>query len=225
MSSPKENDQRFVSFPLFHGTSSHHLARFMPGATPESWPHKDVALALFRDVWTVLRALGRKPEWWIENVLNQATSHANWQHGGLYITPSEQSAVRYAAQGAAYGGELLTFCKEAVEILFGIDEIRAEQIIQSAESIADYLKGGGTPILVQFIDVRESDLLPERSIDNVHEMITNLENCDEVVRPALMQQANFRLAPSCGTVARVFELDIEDANDPLTTFHACEIRT
>ena len=35
------------------------------------------------------------------------------------------------------------------------------------------------------------------------------------------QQTNFRLAPGCGVVARVFKLSIDDPSDPLSK---CELR-
>ena len=98
-----------VPFPLYHGSSSHHLAHFEPASPPAQWPYKSAALKLLRDVWTILRARGVDPEWWVERVLDQSSGHANWQHGALYVTPSKLSAVRYSGGGAVYGGELLTW--------------------------------------------------------------------------------------------------------------------
>ena len=216
-----------VSFPLFHGTSSHYLEFFRPGTVPGGWPYRDTAISLLREIWATLRALGRKPDWWVERTLNQVSGPANWQHGVLYLTPSRCSAARYATGGAVYGGELLTMCREAADMLSESDRAMAESIVQNAKSIVDLLKGGGSPILVEFANDRVDDLLPEKEFDGVSTALSRMDNED--MRELVGQQTKFRLTPGCGTVAQVFHLETKDPGGPncrfdLNPVHALEFR-
>ena len=172
-----DNTTQFVPFPLFHGTSSHFLAAFKLGTTPSRWPYKDEALNLLNDTWLALRVLGLEPCWSVERVLSQASGPSNWQHGELYLTPSKLAAVRYACGGAKYGGELLTFCKTAVESLRELDQLRADCLIQGAKNVAGFLKGTNSPaLLVEFSDVKVADLSAERPRDDVLKALRSLAN-------------------------------------------------
>lgn len=199
-----DGDSQIISFPLFHGTSSYYRTGFKPGTTPAVWPHKGVALGLLRGAWDALREFGREPEWYEENILNQVSGYSNWQHGELYVTPSKWSAVRYARNGAVYGGELLTACRSAIDELIELDPERAERLMRNAEGVSKLLKGSGSPILVEFVDVRVCHLLPERESDDVLTALSRLD--DERKRETIGQQTNFRLISGCGTVHRVIKL-------------------
>lgn len=95
-------------------------------------------------------------------------------------------------------------CRNAVDTLSELDGERAENLLRNAESLNGILAGDGTPILVEFANVRICDLLPERELDDVSTTLSRLD--DESKRERFGQQAKFRLAPGCGTVARVFHL-------------------
>lgn len=211
-----DNDSPTISFPLFHGTSSHYLTVFKPGTVPTDWSYKGVTLGLLRDVWAALRDLGREPEWWVERILEQHSGYANWQHGELYVTPSKLSAVRYAGGGAVYGGELLTLCRSALDELVELDRERAKHLVRNAEGLARFLNGAGLPILVEFANVRVCDISMERESDDVRTALSLLDS--ELMLETLGQQTNFRLIPGRCTVSRVFELEITDIKDPLTSF-------
>ena len=218
------NGREVVPFPLFHGTSSHHLGFFKPDSTPEAWPHKTIALGLLRDAWAALEALGHERATDMTPVLNQVSGDFNWQHGELYLTPSKLSAVRYARRGARYGGELLTFCKEAVDILGAMNPARVSQLLRSAGPIAGFLQGNGwPPILVQFDDIPVDALSSEAQGRDVSESISLLVNED--MREVLGQQTNFRLATGFGVVTHVFEVEIEDTPNPLPTYDLKEVRS
>lgn len=218
-----DSNSQIISFPLYHGTSSHYLAGFKPGTTPTVWPHKGVALGLLRDAWAALREFGREPEWWVERILDQESGFSNWQHGELYVTPSRLSAESYAGGGAANGGELLTLCRSAIDELAELDRERADRLMRNAEGVTGFLKGSGLPILVEFVDVRVCDLMTERESDHVLTALSDLDS--ESMREVLGQQTNFRLMPGNGTINRVFELEIGDVDDPLTPFNLILIRT
>ena len=207
-----------VPFPLYHGSSSHYLAHFEPGSPPAKWPYKSAALKLLRDAWTILRARGVDPEWWVERVLDQSSGHANWQHGALYVTPSKSSAVRYSGGGAVYGGELLTFCRRAIDQLRALDREVTRRLLKEAQSVVGFLDGGGWPLLVELSDVNVGDLSPERASNDVTEKLKELADLDEKMREMVGQQTNFRLRPGASVVTRVFRLEIENPQDPLTPF-------
>ena len=220
----KERDfSQIVPFPLFHGTSNHYLSAFKPEAIPTNWPHKGVALNLLHEAWTALQAFDREPDLWVKSVLNQESGRSNWQHGELYVTPSIQSAVRYAAGGAACGGELLTYCQNALSQLTQLDGEKAERLAQNAVEIGELIKGSGLPILVEFTNVRVGDLLPETNSGDVFTALSSLSSLDDRMRTIMGQQTNFRLKPGRGIVGRVFELEIRDVDDPVSPFNLNQI--
>ena len=232
--------QNLLPFPLFHGTSSHYLSAFQPGYTPAPWTHKDVALRLLTDAWDALSLIrheipadvgkdlfgGVSHEgipWMVKNVIEQASGYSNWQHGELYLTPSKGSAVRYACEGARYGGELLTFCKTTIDALARLDDRKAKELTQTAGSLTEFLRGTDRPpIIVQFDDLRVDDLSPESSARDVRKQIAFLTEgpmrevfgSAECALETLGQQTNFRLANGRGIVKRVFEVRVENIDEP-----------
>ena len=217
-----ETSEDLVPFPLYHGTSSHYLSAFRPGATPVPWPYKDVALRLLTDAWTVLST--RRYEvpqdvrenigwdvtyedtpWFVKNVIEQASSYSNWQHGELYLTPSTRIAVSYACAGARFGGELLTFCKTAIDALANLDPQNAKELMVGAQSLASLLRGTEqAPILARFDNIRVDDLATESTARDVREELASLTDgkmrevlgSEEKVLETLGQQTNFRLVLS-----------------------------
>ena len=223
MDQTSSEEPAHVPFPLYHGTSSHHLKHFRPGQPPSNWPYALHALELYRQVWTELKLLGHAPDWWRERILVQDSGPANWHHGQLYVTPSKNSAVGHAGGGAAHGGELLQCCRDALDLLSGRDPGRAAELLRGAEDIGHFLEQTGQPILVEFRSVPVSGLSCERPSDDMGAQLAELADFDDKMRELMGQQSNFRLEPGCGVVAGVFELSIEDVGDPLSKFQLREI--
>ena len=223
MDSTATAEPAHVPFALYHGSSSHYLANFRPGDPVSHWPHRQAARDLYRRVWTELKGLGHAPDWWQERTLAQESGHANWQHGQLYVTPSMRTAVNYAGGGAAHGGELLQMCKDALDRLAELDRRKSTELLRGAGSISRFLEETGLPILIEFGNVRISGLSPERASRNLGEQLAQLADLDEHLRELVAQQTNFRLAPGCGSVARVFELSIDDVGNPVSNFQLREI--
>lgn len=203
-------DPTHVPFALYHGTSSHYIANFQPGKPLSNWRYKRDALELYRRVWTELRRLGQNPEWWQEKILDQVSEYANWQHGQLYVTPSRMSAVRYAIGGAAHGGELLQLCREAINDLSKLQRSKADGLLNGMKSVGHLLTEIGQPIVIEFEKIQVCGLSAERSSDDVRARIDYLEKMDDKKREIMGQQANFRLAPDCCVVGRVFDVLIDD---------------
>ena len=246
-----DTTENLVPFSLYHGTSSHYFSAFRPGTTPVPWPHKDVALRLLADAWTVLST--RRYEvpqnvrenigwdvafedtpWFVKNVIEQASSYSNWQHGELYLTPSMRIAVSYACAGARFGGELLTFCNTAIDILANLDPQKAKELLLGAQSLAPLLGGSEqAPILVRFDKIRVDDLGTESTARDVREELASLTDgkmrevlgSEEKVLETLGQQTNFRLANGCGIVSQIFEVQVEniDQHSPLSSFRLKDI--
>ena len=91
------------------------------------------------------------------------------------------------------------------------------------KSVGCFLTETGLPILIEFKNVQLSGLSPERSSDNVSAQLSALVNMDEHMRELVGQQTNFRLAPGCGVVGRVFALSIDDIGNPVSKFQLREI--
>ena len=212
-----------LPFALYHGSSSHYLEHFRPGRPPSPWPYAPHALELYQQVWKALKRLGHAPDWWEERILAQDSGHANWQHGQLYVTPSKASAARYADGGAAHGGELLQLCRNALDKFEKLEPGGTTELLRGAGGITRFLDETGLPILVEFGNLPLSGLLPERQSDDVSSQLAELLNLDEMKRDLMGQQTNFRLAPGCGVVARVFELSIDNPGHPVSKFQLREI--
>lgn len=223
MDQASAGESTHVPFVLYHGTSSHHLANFRPGNLLSHWPYKREALKLYRQVWMELRRIGHTPDWWQERVLTQESGFANWQHGQLYVTPSKVSAVRYASGGAAHGGELLQLCRNAIDELAKFDQSEADKLLNDARRVGSFLKETGVPILIEFENVRVRGLSAERSSDSLDSRLAELVKMNVRKREHLGQQINFRLAPGFGVVGRVFEVEIDDIDNPLSNFQLKEI--
>ena len=90
--------------------------------------------------------------------------------------------------------------------------------MREAQSVVGFLDGGGWPLLVELSDINVGDLSPERASDDVTEELKTLADLDKRMREIVSQQTNFRLRPGAGVVTRVFRLEIENPQDPLTPF-------
>jgi hypothetical protein len=101
-SSRSESSTQTVPFSLYHGSSSHYLPEFQPGTRVGLWPYKATALNLLRETSVELKEHGAEFDFGIDSTLKQESGRLNWQHGGLYVTPSKRTAVKYAATGASF---------------------------------------------------------------------------------------------------------------------------
>jgi hypothetical protein len=210
-----------ISFPLYHGTSSHYLDAFRVGRAPAGWPYKESAIGLLRETWKALRSHGIEPEWWVNRALAQESKHANWQHGELYVTPSKCAAVRYAGAAGPFGGELMMFCDAALDRLEQVDPGNAAEL-RGRSSLSHLLDGNGLPILVEIGNVFPSDLSSENAARNVTEDLSTLEKQTDELRELIGQQINFRLARNCGVVSTVSSVDIQEPDSPTSKY--CIVR-
>ncbi|GJD87848.1 hypothetical protein BHAOGJBA_1353 [Methylobacterium hispanicum] len=199
-----------ITFPLYHGTSSHFRDLFEVGGTTRPWPHAEDAIALLRATWAHLQGAGVEPEWYQANILEQSTGHANWQHGELYVAACRTPAIRYARSGAAFGGEILSQCAEALERLDVVDAAAAATLRNRFTALERFLAGGGTPLLVVVDGVPASALASEAGMRSVDEEIQAVDACrsemDGELLEACLQGFQFRLRAGFGTVREISEL-------------------
>ena len=193
-----------LSFPLIHGSSTHYFDHFVPGSTPTAWAHCNSAIQFLRQTTNAIASLGGKVEFWERDALAQASHLANWQHGQIFLTPSRESALRYARSGAKHGGELLTMCASALERLLGLDPESYRRLKGNADDLARYLDGGGQPMLVVFDGVETDDLYAERSgFESVDKVLSRLPQPDDPHFDVITQQSNFRFRENKGIVSRL----------------------
>ena len=117
----------------------------------------------------------------------------------------------------------MTFCKRAVEALATSDPEAADDLMQSAGNLASLFRGTEQPpILVAFFDINVCDLSGETGDKDVRGTLSFLTDEDmirqwgtqERVLDIFAQQANFRLANGRGIVKRVFEVRVENIDEP-----------
>ncbi len=213
-----------IPFPLYHGSSSHYLFEFKLGAKVGLWPHKVAALNLLRETTSELKGRGAELDYGIELALNQESERSNWQHGGLYVTPSKRTAVKYAATGASCGGELLEMCRRNVNQLRTMAPAAAENASAKYPALQPLLAGTGTPILLEFEGLSASSLLPEIPERDVNYDLAFLEKAGELTREeGVGQQLNFRVEVGHGVVSRVYRVILEDPSDRLGAFQLNDI--
>ena len=217
-----------IPFPLYHGTSGHYLSAFKPGRPPAAWPHKNDALRLLEDAWNTLSS--RRHEvpndireylrwdiryedmpWVVAQIIEQNSGHSNFQHGELYLSINMGTALSYGCAGARYGGELLTYCKTAIDVMATIDPDRSKELVAATESLEEFFRGTECPpLLVEFDEVRVGELSTEVAGQDVRHRLSLMTN--ELSRKVVGQQTNFRLAKGCGIVSRVFEVNVVDVD-------------
>lgn len=150
--------------------------------------------------------------------MDQKAGLSNWQHGELYVTPSERTAVNYAEGYAEYGGEVMTQCREGLDLLSQLDQSSAQEVLEhAAPGIRRLIAGGGKPILVELINVCVWGLEAEtqRDRDQEIEALLQMSERDREIRG---QQTNFRLTPGSGVVGQVFFLSVDDPAYPLSDY-------
>lgn len=193
-----------LNFPLLHGTSTLYTGYFVPGSIAVAWIHRDAAIELLRQTTNAIASLAGGVKFWERDALAQASHLANWQHGQIFLTPSRESAFRYAHSGAKHGGELLTICACALERLSVLDAESYRRLRGNADGLARYLDGGGRPMLVVFDGVDTDDLDAERSgFESVEKLLSRLPHPDDPHFDVLTQQSNFRFRQNKGIVSRI----------------------
>lgn len=188
--------------PLFHGTSSLFLADIASHGLGAKNPLTDLQLfdfvqelnPLVNEYLSNTDLFKTHSAYW-PNMVSQANSGMNFQHGETYVTPVLISAIRYAATNR-YGSELLTYALEFLQKLLELDlpAVRRDLYGRYPE-IFHLLDLSPAPLLVRANEVQRADLVnekggpPDQTLAFIDE---TLRERPEMAR-VLFQQFNFRL--------------------------------
>jgi hypothetical protein len=197
-----------ITFPFYHGGSSHYRHLLEVGAPIRPWPHKDDALTLMGAVFAELQERGHDPEFYQANMLGQTTGASNWQHGETYVVAGRQKAHAYAVSNAEHGGELLNECAILLRKLAELDPGAAAALPERFPMLLPMLNGGGSPLIVTIEGVTVDDLQLETAnargvAGTVAEIANHLGN---PIAMSVMGGLGFRLRPGAGIVAGVEEV-------------------
>jgi hypothetical protein len=220
-----------IPVPLYHGTST----LFLEGVLQHGLGGKD-ALAEWGvlEFARVLAPLVREHCEPREDLVMKATRFlwmteqkcevANFQHGQAYLSPSIDTAIRYAA-GNRYGSELLTNTLDLLRALLnlGVRGLRDDLYRQFPEMF-EKLDVSPAPLLMKVENVPTSAVLSEqgRSPDENLRLIE--EHRNEPLFAAVLQQVNFRLLQP-QKVTEVSLINVSKWNPSLPEYTLYALRT
>lgn len=192
-----------LSVPLYHGTSTLFLSGILEhGLGGDSPIARWRVLEFAQGLWPLVEThLAEEEDWMLQAqsfgwMCEQRSSHFNFQHGHAYLSPAEQTAVRYAVD-KRYGSELLSYTLEFLGEL-----VRRKIIARASDLTAEYselfnlLGYSFAPILIEVANVALQNLLDEGGNSprrNLEQMTQTLATCDADLAQCVLQQTNFRL--------------------------------
>jgi hypothetical protein len=191
-----------LPFSLYHGTSTLFLKDIIEsglgGVDPvEKWKILEFAKAIAP---IVNEHLSSDDNFMVKantfmHMVNQTSSHSNYQHGDTYLSPSMDTAVRYASN-KRYGSEILTYSLDFLEELIrrdigeGIDDL-----YQKYPRLFGFLDISPAPLIIEVIDYDTDWLLTEFGNDatkQIEKLVMDYNlNPDDIHEEG--QQDNFRL--------------------------------
>lgn len=191
-----------VPLPLYHGTSSLFLESILGLGLGAKNPLADIRVSEFVDELAPLvrehlcgaEIYKNRCSTW-EMMIAQSSSHLNFQHGDTYLSPSIDTAVRYATH-KRYGSELLSYAVDFLQLLVlkDLDEVQRD-LYQRYPEIFALLEVSPAPIVFEVGGLVAADLKNEHggpadsNLQFVHETIANTPD----IACILLQQMNFRL--------------------------------
>lgn len=152
----------------------------------------------------------------------------NFQHGDTYLSPSQNTAVRYAT-GKEYGSELLTYTIDFLKELLKLEiQYVKSDLYKKYPKIFGLIEARPSPLLIQVKNINVSSLLSEHGGDPKH----NLEEMQEYMNESralfetVLQQTNFRLTATIETSNLKFWLiNVQEWNNLTSQSNLYEINT
>ena len=194
-----------VPFPLFHGTSTLFADRILNSSLGSQNPVAETnAVACLSQLLAVGDvALACEADWVSESyslrhIAAQSVTGAgfNFRHGSTYLSPSEETAVRYALSNS-HGSEIISACVALLNKLRVVAESNVECIEKNFPRIRDLSSGCFEPVLMRADSVPVSALRTEQGEANVQERIRwLLEFENPAIRDSIAQQENFEVVSS-----------------------------
>lgn len=197
-------DTTRVKVPLYHGTSTLFLEDIMTFGLGGKNPIADLGLInLVTDILPLIdRHLSDTKIFQSRArsfaIMAEQRSHSrgmNFQHGQTYLSPSRDTAVRYATN-KRYGSELLTYTLDFLQALIDRDVPGVcDDLYRKYSGLFNLLDVSAAPILFRVDDVSIDALCDEYGNDpgaNLSRIAEATSNHPEVFE-LLLQQTNFRL--------------------------------
>jgi hypothetical protein len=191
-----------LSVPLYHGTSTLFLDGILAHGLGAANPISDLRLLDFiTDIRPLLDAhlasttIYQARSGSFALMAAQASRGLNFQHGHSYLSPSPETAIRYAAN-KRYGSELLTYTLDFLQALLDHEvPTVADQLFSRYPSIFACLDISPAPVLIRAERVPVQSLLtengqsPDEHVKRISELCRTFPDHFDV----LTQQLNFRL--------------------------------
>ncbi len=191
-----------LEFPLYHGTSTLFLESIARHGLGGWDPIKEWrVLECLRKVLPIAEKHAARSEVIFSQIgsarlmADQVNARLNFQHGSVYLSPSKDTAVRYAC-GKKKGSELISqtvlLIEELVRLNLGEVKIGIFHEFPEVFHLQDI---DAAPVLIQVNDVSTMDLLSERgespdgNLARIHDYQERFPEGWE----RLSQQTNFRL--------------------------------
>lgn len=183
-----------IEFPLYHGTSSIFLDSIMKkGLGGQNIGDTYQPLKMFTQIVKIFQSKYRDQEWWLRNhysiekiVSNDVTrGNFNFRYGGVYLTPSLETATRYAKSNK-YGSELISYFMKAYDELFKHEPTKAEEIFPLNHPLREVVSKISKPIVLEVLNVSKDNLTTEQG-KPIEEQLDLMKTCSKV----LWQQLNF----------------------------------
>ena len=191
-----------LEFPLYHGTCTLFLERIAQHGLGGWDPIKEWrVLDCLRKVLPIAEKHAARSEIIRSHIGNarsmaeQVNAGLNFQHGSVYLSPSKETAVRYAC-GKKKGSELISRVVLLIEELVRLDiaEVKTD-LYQEFPEVFHLQDIDAAPVLIQVNHVSVDNLLSERgeSPEDNLERIRGLQIRIPESWETISQQFNFRL--------------------------------
>lgn len=218
-----------LTIPLYHGTSSHFLASIAEHGLGAQNPVHDLKVIPFLkhayEISDQLFGENADSPWLIcrssvEKIINQEISQGgfSFQHGGVYLTPSCLTAVRYAVANPL-GSEILSTAVKLYRSVIEQEPKYASDAKFKKSPLLKLLDQRAFPVLIKALQVNVSHLKGEAGqdaediIERLGKMLAHIgvEHLD-----TLGQQSNFKLGkPLPPTQVKSYKIIIV-AEDPIS---------
>jgi hypothetical protein len=203
------NSENQLTIDLYHGTSTLFLDNIIEkglgGLNPvKEWKLVELSQEIYQlsEKYLADNKLFQTRSYSFKKMTEQSNKGSfNFQHGDTYLSPSQQTATKYAI-GKRYGSELLTYVIDLLQELLKLDiQYMKSDLYRKYSKVFGLIEANLSPLLIEVKNVNITSLLTEHGADPT----SNLQQIDAWVKEgityfdAISQQTNFRLIAPVNT--------------------------
>jgi len=230
------NKENNLTIDLYHGTSTLFLDSILASGLGGINPvNKWKLLELSKEVYDLSvkhlkeTKLFQVSSYSFKKMTEQTSAGSfNFQHGDTYLSPSKQTAARYAIN-KRYGSELLTYTIDFLKELLSFDiQYVKSDLFKKYPKIFGLIEANPSPLLIQVSNVNISSLLSEHGDDHQ----SNLNEIEELLHGSIdffdtaLQQCNFRLvSPVTINNLKFWLINVQEWNHLSPKYNLYEIKT